>query len=155
MRGASRSEGMTATAPESAFRANSTPARSTALMTLRDSRHGSDGWPPKADGVVRAYVLGRLRDPEAGWPARVARHEIALPLITDPCTDKAADNKRNGRTLDADGESTVADNLDGPLHLQPSDVPICNLARRGATNLYGLWGTHKPPVVGSSPTRPT
>src|SRR5215471_9156606 len=61
----------------------------------------------------------------------------------------------NGRTLDADGECTVAHNLDGPLHLQRPDVPICNLARRGATSLYGLWGTHNPPVVGSSPTRPT
>ena len=61
----------------------------------------------------------------------------------------------NGRTLDADGESTIALNLDWPLHLQRSDVPICNLARRGAINLYGLWGTHNPPVVGSSPTRPT
>ena len=33
---------------ESAFRANSTPARSTAFMTLRDSCHGSDVW--SADG---------------------------------------------------------------------------------------------------------
>ena len=85
----------------------------------------------------------------------VARHEIALPLITYPCTDKQADNKCNGRTLDADGASTVAHNPDGPLHPECPDVPIRNLARRGATNLYGLWGTHNPPVVGSSPTRPT
>jgi hypothetical protein len=61
----------------------------------------------------------------------------------------------NGRSLDADGESTVAHNLDEPLHPQRPDVSICNLARRGATSLYGLWGTHNPPVVGSSPTRPT
>ena len=53
--------------------------------------------------------------------------------------------------LDADGESAVAHNLNGPLHLQRPDVPICNLARRGATTLYGLCGTHDPPVVGSSP----
>ena len=71
---------------------------------------------------------------------RAAHHEIALPLITDPGTDKQADNKCNGRTLDADGESTVAHNLDGPLHLQRPDVPICNLPRRGATNLYSLRG---------------
>ena len=44
--------------------------RSTALMTLRDSRHGSDVWPPTADGVLHAYVLGCLRHPEAGWSAR-------------------------------------------------------------------------------------
>ena len=80
-----------------------------------------------------------------------ARHEIALPLITDPC----AGNKCSGRILDADGESTVAHHLDVRLHLQRPDVPICNLARRGATYLDGLWGTHNPPVVSSSPTRPT
>jgi hypothetical protein len=61
----------------------------------------------------------------------------------------------HGRILDADGESTVAPNLDWPLHPERPDVPICNLARRRATGLYGLWGTHNPPAVGSSPTRPT
>ena len=42
----------------------------------------------------------------------MAHHQIALPLITDPCPDKEADNKCNGRTLDADGERTVAHKLD-------------------------------------------
>jgi hypothetical protein len=42
----------------------------------------------------------------------VARHEMALPLVTEPCTDKQADNRCNGRILDADGESAVAPNLD-------------------------------------------
>ena len=97
-----------------------------------------------------AFVIRKL----GGRPG-VARHEIALPLITDPCTDKQADNNCNGRTLDADGERTVAQKLDQPLHLERPDVPVCNLARRGATSLYGRWGTHNPPVVGSSPTRPT
>ena len=133
---------------------HSAPAASTALMTLRDSRHGGDGWPPTADGVLHtssdAFVI---RKPD-GRPG-VARHETALPLITDPCPDKETDNKCNGHTLDADGERTVAHKLDWSLHLQRPGVPICNRARRGATNLYGLWGTHNPPVVGSSPTRPT
>jgi hypothetical protein len=35
-----------------------------------------------------------------------------LPSTSGPCTDKQADNKCNGRSLDADGESTVALNLD-------------------------------------------
>ena len=51
-----------------------------------------------------------IRQP-GGRPG-VARHEIALPLITDPYTDKQADNNCNGRTLDADGERAVAHKLD-------------------------------------------
>ena len=35
------------------------------------------------------------------------------------------------------------------------DRPICNPERLASTTLYGLWRTHNPPVVGSSPTRPT
>jgi toxin YoeB len=30
------------------------------------ARHGSDGWPPTADGVLHAYVPGCLRHPEVG-----------------------------------------------------------------------------------------
>jgi hypothetical protein len=37
-------------------RANSAPARSTALMTLRGSRHGSDVWSAEADSVLHVYV---------------------------------------------------------------------------------------------------
>ncbi len=45
------------------------------------------------------------------------------------CTPNGTIQHCNGRTLDADGESTVALNLDQPLHPQRLDVPICNLAR--------------------------
>ena len=104
---------MAGQAGNEAFRANSTPVRSTALMTLRDSRHGSGVWPPATDGVLHAYVLGCLRKGlKPGGRPGVARHEIALPLTSDPCTDRWADNRCNGRTLDADGESAVAHNLD-------------------------------------------
>ena len=36
------------TSEYSAFRANSAPAGLTESITLRDSRHGSDVWPPTA-----------------------------------------------------------------------------------------------------------
>ena len=54
--------------------------------------------------------------------------------------------------------------LEGALRVRVVSVPtligrlyrlICNTARLGSTSLYELWGTHNPPVVGSSPTRPT
>ncbi len=141
---------------ESAFRANSAPAGSTALMTLCDSRYGSVFGHRRLTAFCMhtssdAFVIRKPRwSTERGSPSRnsvAADHRSVHRYV--------GRYRCNGRTLDADGESTVAHDLDGPLHLQRPDVPICNLARRGATNLYGLWGTHNPPVVGSIPTRPT
>jgi hypothetical protein len=45
---------------------------------------------PLTDGVLHAHGLGSLRDPDSR--PGVARHEIALPLIIDPCLDKYAAN---------------------------------------------------------------
>ena len=90
-----------------------------------------------------------------GGRAEAARHEIALPLITDPCTDKQADNNATDAlwTQTARVQSRTTS-----TSLYIRNVLTCRyatLARRGATNLYGLWGTHNPPVMGSSPIRPT
>ena len=93
-----------------------------------------------------------------GGRAEAARHEIALPLITDPCTDKQADNNATDAlwTQTARVQSRTTS-----TSLYIRNVLTCRYATwldeelLASTGSYGLWGTHNPPVVGSSPTRPT
>ena len=71
------------------------------------------------------------------------------------CNGRTGRSRCDGRILDADGERTAAYRLDYPLHSKSLGVGICDLARPAATSSYSRRGSHNPPVVGSSPTRPT
>jgi hypothetical protein len=85
----------------------------------------------------------------------IAVTKWALPLTTDPCTAKKADDNATDAVWTQTARVQSRSTSTGLYICKRPDVPICNLARRGATSLYGLWGTHNPSgVVRVSPAPP-